>query len=373
MIDVYYWAPCIDKVATIKAVINSSLGLKTFFSKNTKTLIINSIGEWNNYKKKELNFYNLTNTRLFKYLPIKGFIGSRFTYLVIILFSIIPLLNLLIKKKPQYIIIHLLTSLPIILFIFFNFKTKLILRVSGLPKLNFFRKFLWKCISPKIFQVTCPTRQTYEDLKKYGIFDEKKLKILYDPVIKLSDYRYKNTKSESKEKFIISIGRLTKQKNHKLLINFFHLIEKRHHDLKLIICGEGEEMKNLKYMTKRLNLKNKIIFMGHVDNVKTLMKKSLCMISTSLWEDPGFVMIESAMSNTFIISSNCPNGPKEFIKNDDAGILFESNDIKSLEEKFEQFMNLSNREIFKKKFNAKNNAKKYTLFNHSRNLYNILN
>ena len=60
-------------------------------------------------------------------------------------------------------------------------------------------------------------------------------------------------------------------------------------------------------------------------------------------------MIESAMSNTFIISSNCPNGPKEFIKNDDAGILFESNDIKSLEEKFEQFMNLSNREIFKKK------------------------
>ena len=66
-------------------------------------------------------------------------------------------------------IIHLLTSLPIILFICFNFKTKLILRVSGLPKLNFFRKYLWKLINKKIHKVTCPTQQTLKDLKEKNI------------------------------------------------------------------------------------------------------------------------------------------------------------------------------------------------------------
>ena len=42
-------------------------------------------------------------------------------------------------------------------------------------------------------------------------------------------------------------------------------------------------------------------------------------------EDPGFVMIRSALCNCFIISSNCKNGPKEFLLNGDAGLIFESN------------------------------------------------
>ena len=37
-------------------------------------------------------------------------------------------------------------------------------------------------------------------------------------------------------------------------------------------------------------------------------------VLTSLWEDPGAVMIESAYCNKIVISSNCPNGPEEFLK-----------------------------------------------------------
>ena len=46
----YIIGPCIDKVATIKAVINSASGFKKYFSKNIDTTIINSIGEWNFHK-----------------------------------------------------------------------------------------------------------------------------------------------------------------------------------------------------------------------------------------------------------------------------------------------------------------------------------
>ena len=54
------------------------------------------------------------------------------------------ILNLLKKNKPDFLLIHLLTSIPIVLFKIFKFKTHLILRISGFPKLNFFRNYLWK-------------------------------------------------------------------------------------------------------------------------------------------------------------------------------------------------------------------------------------
>ena len=87
-----------------------------------------------------------------------------------------PLKKLIDKEKPDFLIIHLITSLPLILLIFFNFNTKFILRISGMPKLNFFRKVLWKLISKKIYLVTCPTITTlnylislkYRYLKEYS-------------------------------------------------------------------------------------------------------------------------------------------------------------------------------------------------------------
>ena len=65
--------------------------------------------------------------------------------------------------------------------------------------------------------------------------------------------------------------------------------------------------------------------MGYSENIFQYMKKAEAFILSSLWEDPGFVLIESAMSNLFIISSNCKNGPKEILLNGKGGLLFESN------------------------------------------------
>ena len=45
-------------------------------------------------------------------------------------------------------------------------KTKIVLRISGMPKLNFIRYIFWKLFSKKIYKITCPTIATYEYLKK---------------------------------------------------------------------------------------------------------------------------------------------------------------------------------------------------------------
>ena len=99
---------------------------------------------------------------------------------------------------------------------------------------------------------------------------------------------------------------------------------------------------------------------------------SRAVISPSLWEDPGAVMIEAAFCNKIVLSSDCKNGPKEFLMNNKAGYLFENNDLDSLVKTFNQLIMDSPEQIYKKKVLAKINSKKYTIFNHYLTLRNLL-
>ena len=45
-----------------------------------------------------------------------------------------------------------------------------------------------------------------------------------------------------------------------------------------------------------------------------ILKTHFALYHHRMWEDPGFVLIESAINRTFILSSDCPNGPKEFLE-----------------------------------------------------------
>ena len=63
------------------------------------------------------------------------------------------------------------------------------------------------------------------------------------------------------------------------------------------------------------------------------MKNSKCFILPSLWEEVGFVMVEASFCNNFIISSDCKNGPEEFLENGSAGLIFKNNKRYYLKEK----------------------------------------
>jgi len=91
-----------------------------------------------------------------------------------------------------------------------------------------------------------------------------------------------------------------------------------------------------------------------------------------LWEDPGFVMVETAYVGTPIISSNCPSGPKEFIGKNENGFIFNSNDENSFKEALDNFITSSKDSINQKLINAKKRSKIYTCFHNSKKLSNIL-
>ena len=138
---IFYWAPWIGKVGSVKSVMNSANILEKYSKNQIKTKIIDAVGEWKEFKN-DYRYIDLSNLKIYKFLPKRGFFNSRISYLLIFIFSFFPLLNLIKKEKPDYLIIHLITSLPLFLKVFFNLNTKIILRISGYPKMNFFRTFI---------------------------------------------------------------------------------------------------------------------------------------------------------------------------------------------------------------------------------------
>lgn len=367
-----YWSPCLNPVGTVISTINSAISMKKYDGDNYDVFLINACGEWTQYEKilkdNSIKIINL-NFNFFKFLPKKGYFNSRFSYIIIFVFSFIPLLKVLKKQNPSYIICHLITSLPLVLLHFFNFKTKFVLRISGYPKLNPIRKMFWKKISKKINFITCPTNELKKELIDLNLFEEKKIYLLRDAIINFGinrpnkrvniDLRYVKDK-----KIILAVGRLTKQKNFLYLINEYKKFYKDNNHYILIILGEGEERENLERLIFKENLENKVFLNGHTSNVYDYMKISEVFVLSSLWEEVGFVIVEAGLCNLFIISSNCPNGPREFLNNGENGLLFKNNKNNSLYESFKKFSELSNDKKNFDKIEIKKNSRKYSMFRH---------
>lgn len=363
---IYYWSPSLVNIATNKAVINSAYSINKY-DQQYSARIINFFGEFSRFKpeldNKKIETIELLKLNLIQFLPKHGKISSRFSFLLIFIFSFIPLKNLIKKNQPDYLIIHLITSLPLLLLILFRFKTKFILRISGLPKMNFFRKLLWKIALQKIYKVTCPTKSTLLYLKSLNIVDEGKISVLYDPIINISEINKKKKENINiKYDYVLAVGRLTRQKNFFFLCKAIKNKLKTNEKIKLLIAGEGEDKNNINQFIKDNNLEDKIILLGHIKNIFPYFLKAKAFILTSLWEDPGFVLVEAAISRTLVLSTSAKPGPNELIKNNLNGIVYQENDYLDFKKQFDKIFSLENSNILK--LNNLKSVKKFTLLSH---------
>ena len=172
--------------------------------------------------------------------------------------------------------------------------------------------------------------------------------------------------------YLIGVGRLTKQKNFEILIKAFNQIIRKDNNTKLLILGEGEQMQKLNALIVKLNLGNKVYLLGYQQNVFNYINNAKCLISSSLYEDPGFVIIEAGFLNKFVLAADSNTGPSEILNNSERGILFKNDDYQDLAKKYIEFTNLSNKELNKKIINLKKYSRQFTPYNHFKNLKNIL-
>ena len=376
---IFYWSPCLNPVGTVKSTLNSAVSAVQYGSNFFDVTLINACGEWDEYldyfKENHVKIINF-KYKFFKYLPKHGYVQSRFSYIMIFLFCFFPLIKLIKSNKPEFFIAHLITSLPLTIMNLLKTDTKFILRISGMPKLNLIRRSFWKIISTKLYMVTSPSIELMNKLVNINLFNQNKISFLPDAIIDIKQFIFKknseiqNFQTFEKKRIIFAAGRLTKQKNFSYLIDEFSTFLQNNKDFILLILGDGEEKSKLEKQIIKKKLQKNVYLIGHVNNVFKYFKKGEVFVLSSLWEEVGFVMVEAALTNLFVISSNCPNGPKEFLSNGRYGILFENNKKGELSNSLIKYTNL--KDLKKHKFEIKKNTKQYTKYRHFLKLKNIL-
>ena len=190
--------------------------------------------------------------------------------------------------------------------------------------LIFFLKLLFYNFSDGI--ITNSTKSK-ESLDK--IIIKKKTKLIFNPYLKKID---KNKKIK-KRKYILSVGRLCKQKNQKIIIKAFSIFTQKYPNYKLILIGHGPDKKILINFCKKLNIKRNIIFKGWIKNPKNYYLNSKVLIFPSLYEGLPNTLIDAINYNLPCISSRCSGA--EDILTKKFGIFTPHDDPKFLAKKIE--------------------------------------
>lgn len=153
---------------------------------------------------------------------------------------------------------------------------------------------------------------------------------------------------------LISVGRLTLQKDFATLIKAIKLVKKR---VELLIIGKGREKENLAKIINHNNLNDKIKLIGYKKNPFKFIKQSDIFILSSVFEGSPNVLVEAQFLKKFIISTNCPTGPREILKNGEFGALVKIGDYKEIARIIENFK--FNKSIKKKIEKGFKNTKNY--------------
>jgi len=135
------------------------------------------------------------------------------------------------------------------------------------------------------------------------------------------------------EHLLFFIGRLTKQKGAEFLIKAISIL--KGYDINLVIAGEGPEKDDLIRLTKKLNLQDKVKFIGNVGDAKKIefYSASDIFVFPSLWESFGIVLLEAMACKLPIVTTNAASIP-EIVG--DCGIITKAMDPISLASGIEQ-------------------------------------
>lgn len=127
-----------------------------------------------------------------------------------------------------------------------------------------------------------------------------------------------------KDFLILSVGELSKRKNHATIMKAIAKLDIS--NVQYLICGVGDEEKNLKKLSKDLNIEEKVHFLGYRTNINEIMQISDIFAFPSRREGLGLAAIEAMASGLPIVTSNI-NGINDYSVDGITGFKYASDDV----------------------------------------------
>ena len=185
------------------------------------------------------------------------------------------------------------------------------------------RRFLYPYAQGCVFQ-TEDAQEYYKNILKC------KSVILKNPLN--PDFNIEPYTGERKKK-IVTVGRLSVEKNQKLLIDAFAKIASDYPEYTLEIYGEGPLRAELEAYIRKYGLADRIILMGRKDKVQEYIQDAEIFVLPSNSEGMPNALLEAMALGIPSIATDCPIGGSAFIiNNNENGILIPMNDTEALKE-----------------------------------------
>ena len=169
---------------------------------------------------------------------------------------------------------------------------------------NILTIFLYHNANKIVFQTKYAKECFTNSIQEKGV-------IIYNPI---TVNTIKSKEKENKE--IVSVGRLVKQKNQQLLINVFKKVSLKYPEYILSIYGDGNLKNKIEKQIKILDLEEKVILRGNVDNIHEHYKEACIFVLTSNFEGQSNALLEAMAMGMPCIATNIP-GIKEIINEED--------------------------------------------------------
>ena len=103
---------------------------------------------------------------------------------------------------------------------------------------------------------------------------------------------------------LLTVSRLTEEKNLPLALETLALIKQKFPDTGLVIVGAGPEEKSLKSKVKSLKLENNVAFEGWQENLASYYKTANVFVQTSFFEGYGLSLVEAGLSGLPVVTTS---------------------------------------------------------------------
>lgn len=133
-------------------------------------------------------------------------------------------------------------------------------------------------------------------------------------------------------KTIVTAGRLVAMKRFDLLIDAFALVHPEFPDWQLRIYGGGEEMDNLRRHIRARGLCDNVILPGSHRSLDEAWALASMSAMSSRYESFGLTIVEAMRSGLPVVSTDCPVGPKEIVRDGEDGLLVTNGSAEAMAE-----------------------------------------
>jgi glycosyltransferase involved in cell wall biosynthesis len=128
---------------------------------------------------------------------------------------------------------------------------------------------------------------------------------------------------------VITVARLTKQKNIELLLLAMSKVIQKSPKITLTILGDGELRPELESRAEQLGIHRRVTFSGYVLDPRPYLSSHDVFVLPSLWEPFGLALIE-AMAHGKPCIATAVGGMREIVDNEINGLLVPSNDVDAI-------------------------------------------